>query len=76
MDMRTLVSLAKEQGWTVSRTKRGHFRFVSPSGETLVTGGTPSDWRQMKNFVSDLKRRGLSINKKKNVKKNLQEGEG
>lgn len=47
MDLRQLERAAREQGWTVSTTKRGHLRFVPPDAtkQIVIAAGTPSDRR-------------------------------
>lgn len=43
VNMREIVQAAREQGWEVSRTSRGHWRFVppDPAGEIVIASGTP-----------------------------------
>lgn len=61
MDLKDLERAARAQGWEVGRTKKGHPRFVppDPTGEIVVTSGTPSDHRFLKNLLADLKRQGF-----------------
>lgn len=66
MDLKTLIKLAKAQGWTVGRNSKGHPTFWAPgadlSGRPTVTGaGTASDYRSNKNTVADLRKAGLQI---------------
>jgi hypothetical protein len=58
-DYRSLFRLAEAQGWEHTRTGKDHHKFVSPSGEIVVTSGTPSDRRALDNFRAQLKRHGL-----------------
>lgn len=58
-ETKSLVDLAKEQGWEHSRTSGGHHRLVSPLGRIVMMSGTPSDYRAVKNFRAQLKRSGL-----------------
>lgn len=43
-------------GWRVENTKRGHVRFIHPSGATVISSKTPSDHRTRKNFLAQCKR--------------------
>lgn len=58
-----IVRLALGQGWRVEQTKSSHWKFVPPDAtkKIVVTGGTPSDHRALKNFLADLKRQGLRV---------------
>lgn len=58
---RNLIDIAEEQGWEVSRTRRGHLKMKSPNGNVVFHSGTPSDWRAVHNFVAKLRRNGLVI---------------
>jgi hypothetical protein len=51
-----MVQTAEELGYTVSLTKKGHFRFSKPGSATVYGPGTPSDFRSVKNTVAQLKR--------------------
>lgn len=61
MDMREIEKAAKEQGWTVSLTTKGHKKFLSPdkTKPPVYGSGTPSDVRSIKNLLAELKRKGL-----------------
>lgn len=49
-------------GFTISRSpKTAHWRARSPSGKTFGFSGTPSDYRAIKNFRSELRRGGYDI---------------
>jgi hypothetical protein len=66
----TLARYAESQGWEVELTPNGHFKFYSPNGKDIVvTGGTASDHRSHKNFLSDLRRAGLVPPPKRHKKK-------
>lgn len=57
-----LASLAKEaqaQGWSITPTKSSHYKWVSPAGNVVITSGTPSDGRAIKNITRDLKIAGF-----------------
>lgn len=58
-DTKSLIELAKQQGWEHSKTTGGHHRLVSPTGNIVGMSGTPSDYRSVKNFRMQLKRAGL-----------------
>lgn len=59
MDIYDLARLMEGVGFKVSRNKRtSHWRFTSPSGEHFGFSSTPSDWRAIKNFHSELRRAG------------------
>lgn len=61
MDLRKIEQAAREQGWRVERTKKGHIRFVPPDATKpmVVAAGTPSDHRSIRNLVAQLRRSGL-----------------
>jgi predicted RNA binding protein YcfA (HicA-like mRNA interferase family) len=61
--MSQIITLAEHNGWEVSRTKRGHFRFVSPdkSQPVIHLSGTPSDRKTFICSVAQLRRHGLPI---------------
>jgi hypothetical protein len=62
LDLRDLEKAAKRQGWGIDRTKAGHVRFWPPDSSIppSVFSGTPSDWRAIRNFLADLRRKGLA----------------
>lgn len=61
MDLRQIERAAKDQGWSVERTTKGHPRFVppDPAGQACVFSGTPGDVRAIKNFVAQLRAQGF-----------------
>jgi len=61
MDLRDIERAAREQGWRVGRTRKGHPMFYPPKldVEPIVTSGTPSDQRALKNLVSRRRAAGL-----------------
>lgn len=64
MASKEMVQLARRlerQGWAVSRTKRDHYRFVSPDGTIVYAPGTPSDHRSIHNVIAKLKRTGADL---------------
>jgi len=62
-ELRRIVAAATAAGWTVQRLASGHWRFVPPdrTKKMVVTGGTPSDHRVLRNLVADLRRQGLAL---------------
>lgn len=60
--LRPIVEVAESQGWRVEPTRRNHFQFKAPDGVHMVTtSGTPSDYRVLRNTVSQLRRAGLEV---------------
>lgn len=60
MDLHEIENAAKDQGWRVERSKKGHPVFYSPDARTcIVTSGTPGDRRAILNLLSRLKGAGL-----------------
>lgn len=59
MDIYDVMRLLENVGFKVSRNKSTrHWRATSPSGTVFGHSGSPSDWRAIKNFRSDLRRAG------------------
>ncbi len=52
---------ARQQGWTVDRTNRGHRRLVPPdkTRPIVIGAGTANDRQGMRLFLADAKRSGL-----------------
>lgn len=61
MDIRKIEKAAREQGWEVGRTKKGHLKFVppDPSKNIVIGSGAPSDQRAIRNLLAELKRQGF-----------------
>jgi hypothetical protein len=58
-DLRQLIKKAKRAGWTVEPKKSG-WMLLSPDGSRCVmTHGSCSDWRALKNVKSELRQAGL-----------------
>jgi hypothetical protein len=57
---RSLARKARDEGWTIAATRRGHLAWRSPSGALIVTPGTPSESRGYRNTVAAFKRAGLA----------------
>lgn len=60
-DMRPLVKRARRLGAEIRQTKGCHIVFVLPNGERVITSGTPSDHRVLKNTTAELRRKGLPV---------------
>lgn len=58
-DQEGLFKLARARGWRIDRTTSGHWRLESPQKRVVITSGTASDFRAVKNFRMNLKRAGL-----------------
>jgi predicted RNA binding protein YcfA (HicA-like mRNA interferase family) len=61
MDLRDFEKAAKRQGWRITRTKRGHAQFWPPDPDVppATFSGTPGDQAAIRNFLAELRRRGL-----------------
>jgi hypothetical protein len=51
-----MLKLAAELGYSVSQTKKGHFKFSKPGMTPIFAPCTPSDFRSVKNTVAHLRR--------------------
>lgn len=63
MDLRDILDQVVKQGGRVEKTSKGHV-IVFPADKSqapIVTSGTPSDWRAVRNFVARLRRAGFVI---------------
>lgn len=61
-EVRQIIARLEKQGWVISVTKGMHYRCYNPATKALVfNGGTPSDPRGLKNFVSQLRRAGAKL---------------
>jgi hypothetical protein len=69
-DLNLLKKQAEKQGWEVGLTKSGHYRWISPTGKSVFCSKTPSDWRTILNFKSELRSLGfIEVTKQKGKKK-------
>jgi hypothetical protein len=61
MDLRDIEKAAKEQGFKVGRTKKGHPVFTppDPTKGVIYGSGTPSDVRSIRNLLAKLRQAGL-----------------
>ncbi len=59
--VKDLEKAAREQGWRVTRTTKGHWQFWPPDRRIppATFAGTPSDWRAIRNLIADLRRKGF-----------------
>jgi len=64
--MKQVTNLAREKGWVVQMTARGHYQFISPdkSQPIIHLSGTPSDPKTLICGLAQLRRHGLPIPKK------------
>ncbi len=61
-DYHAFARAAKGQGWTITRTRRGHLAWTNPQGHTVFTPGTPSVNRTgIIRIKSKLRHAGLDI---------------
>lgn len=59
-ELRRLLKACEDQGFTVERTKRGHWRVRDETARAVTTiAGTASDHRSWLNGLAPLKRAGL-----------------
>lgn len=61
-DLREIADQLVEQGWTISYTRSGHLRWLSPvTGQSVFSGSTPSCWRGILNLKTKLRREGAKL---------------
>jgi hypothetical protein len=51
-----VAKTARQRGWTIELTRKGHLKFVHRTGALVYTGGSPSDHRARHNLAADLHR--------------------
>jgi len=57
-DWKRVLEAAQEQGWRIRPTRDGAM-LLAPNGSGKVTvHGTPSDWRALRNAISEMRREG------------------
>lgn len=63
MKLQEMIAVARHQGWAVSRTKKSHLKFMppDPTKGMVIASTTPGDWRDLRNTLAQLRRRGLVI---------------
>jgi hypothetical protein len=61
VDLRDVIKAAREQGYEVIQTKRGHWRFIppDPSKEIAVHPGTSGDVNSIRLTLARLRRQGF-----------------
>lgn len=61
MDLQKIIKAAKEQGWEVGKTQKGHWKLVppDPTKRIVIGSGTPGDQRAIRNLLAELKRQGF-----------------
>jgi hypothetical protein len=61
-ELRKLAKLARVQGWTVTKTRRGgHWRWQPPDGGPVFTEGTRCYGRAAANSLARLRAAGLVL---------------
>lgn len=58
-DLQLLVKQAEEQGFKVTLTNGGHYKWTAPSGVFFFSASSPSDARVLKNITRDLRINGF-----------------
>lgn len=59
MDIAKIVKAARQQGWDVDQTKKGHWRFVppDPTKSQVIHSGTSGDVRSIHHTLANLRQR-------------------
>ena len=57
-DIDDLVRWLREHGYRIEKTGKGHYKVFAPN-RVVIMPSSPSDWRSVKNTVSDLRRAGV-----------------
>jgi len=62
-ECRELVKTLSNQGWSVEKTAKNHFRFIPPdkTKDIVIQSGTSSDHRSYTKLVSYLRRSGAAL---------------
>lgn len=58
-DMRRMLRALEEQGFEVTRTKRGHYEVRKDGRRVATMAGTPSDHRGIRNAIAYLRKAGF-----------------
>lgn len=58
-ELSKIAKQAEAQGWSITLTNGGHFKWTSPEGGFMYTSQTPSDVRAFHRIRSDLRRLGF-----------------
>lgn len=65
-ELKPLIKQAEKCGWSVTRTRADHLKWVRPGGGMpYFSSSTPSDRRAITNIERDLARMGLNVAKAK-----------
>lgn len=60
-ELKPLIKRAERAGWTVTRTRGDHLKWLRPEGGMpYFSSSTPSDRRAITNIEKDLTRMGLA----------------
>lgn len=59
--LKKALKLAKAEGWTVSISGKGHYKWTRPDGHAVTTSKTTEYPRAQKNNLAKLRRFGLNI---------------
>ena len=59
-EIRVLARTAIAQGWRVMPTRGGHWRWLAPTGEQIISSASASDHRAVANLLSRLRRAGFT----------------
>jgi hypothetical protein len=65
---RTAAEAARAAQWRIEHTAGNHLRWLPPSGPFVITAGTPSDPRGIRNDESLLRRAGLQFGRRQQRK--------
>jgi len=60
-EMTRLIEQLKAEGYTVSKTSRGHWKVHLPGQPSVIMGSKGGDWRAVKNARARLRRAGVSV---------------
>lgn len=58
-DLRKIIRALEEQGFDVTRTRKGHWQVFLDGIWVTTLPGTPSDWRSFRNALAAAKRAGF-----------------
>lgn len=62
MDIYSIMQVLDGVGFKISRSRKtSHWRAQAPTGQVFGFSSTPSDWRAIKNFRSELRRAGYDL---------------
>ena len=60
-DMSVLMKQAEDQGWVITPTSKGHYKWLSPMGKFIFSSSTPSDGNAVHQIRRDLVKLGFII---------------